>query len=153
MALIISLSILGLLLIIAEIILIPGIFVAGTLGLVSIGAACWLAFDGIGPEAGYITIAANAVLAVVCAVLSLRSKTWKKLSLHTEIDSRTDSRPEDKGISVGSQGVTITRLAPMGKVLFGDTTVECSARNGIIDPGQQVEVILIDDNKIFVKPL
>ena len=153
MALIISLSILGLLLIIAEIILIPGIFVAGTLGLVSIGAACWLAFDGRGPEAGYITIAANAVLAVVCAVLSLRSKTWKKLSLHTEIDSRTDSRPEDKGIAVGSQGVTITRLAPMGKVLFGETTVECSARNGIIDPGQQVEVILIDDNKIFVKPL
>ena len=153
MALIISLSILGLLLIIAEIILIPGIFVAGTLGLVSIGAACWLAFDGIGPEAGYITIAANAVLAVVCAVLSLRSKTWKKLSLHTEIDSRTDSRPEDKGIAVGSQGVTITRLAPMGKVLFGETTVECSARNGIVDPGQQVEVILIDDNKIFVKPL
>ena len=153
MALIISLSILGLLLIIAEIILIPGIFVAGTLGLVSIGAACWLAFDSIGPEAGYITIAANAVLAVVCAVLSLRSKTWKKLSLHTEIDSRTDSRPEDKGIAVGSQGVTITRLAPMGKVLFGETTVECSARNGIIDPGQQVEVILIDDNKIFVKPL
>lgn len=150
MALIISLSILGLLLIIAEIILIPGIFVAGTLGLVSIGAACWLAFDGIGPDAGYITIAANAVLAVVCAVLSLRSKTWKKLSLHTEIDSRTDSRPEDKGISVGSQGVTITRLAPMGKVLFGDTTVECSARNGIIDPGQQVEVILIDDNKIWL---
>lgn len=153
MALIISLSILGLLLIIAEIILIPGIFVAGTLGLVSIGAACWLAFDGIGPDAGYITIAANAVLAVVCAVLSLRSKTWKKLSLHTEIDSRTDSRPEDKGIAVGSQGVTITRLAPMGKVLFGETTVECSARNGIVDPGQQVKVILIDDNKIFVKPL
>lgn len=153
MALIISLSILGLLLIIAEIILIPGIFVAGTLGLVSIGAACWLAFDGIGPDAGYITIAANAVLAVVCAVLSLRSKTWKRLSLHTEIDSRTDTRPEDKGIAVGSQGTTITRLAPMGKVLFGDTTVECSARNGIIDPGQQVEAILIDDNKIFVKPL
>ena len=153
MALIISLSILGLLLIIAEIILIPGIFVAGTLGLVSIGAACWLAFDGIGPDAGYITIASNAVLAVVCAVLSLRSKTWKRLSLHTEIDSRTDTRPEDKGIAVGSQGTTITRLAPMGKVLFGDTTVECSARNGIIDPGQQVEVILIDDNKIFVKPL
>lgn len=153
MALIISLSILGLLLIIAEIILIPGIFVAGTLGLVSIGAACWLAFDGFGPDVGYITIAANAVLAVVCAVLSLRSKTWKKLSLHTEIDSRTDTRPEDKGIAVGSQGTTITRLAPMGKVLFGDTTVECSARNGIIDPGQQVEVILIDDNKIFVKPL
>lgn len=153
MALIISLSIIGLLLIIAEIILIPGIFVAGTLGLVSIAAACWFAFSGYGPQAGYITIAANAVLAIVCTVLSLRSKTWNKLSLHTEIDSHTDSKPEDKGIAAGSRGVTITRLAPMGKVLFGDITVECSARNGIIDPGQNVEVLLTEDNKIFVKPV
>lgn len=153
MALIISLSVIGILLIIAEIILIPGIFIAGSLGLISIGAACWLAFDGYGPDAGYITVAANAILAVVCAVLSLRSKTWKKLSLHTEIDSRTDSRPEDKGITVGTKGVTITRLAPMGKAVFGDTAVECSVRNGIIDSGKEVEVILIDDNKIFVKSL
>ena len=134
MALIISLSVLGLLLIIAEIVLIPGIFV-------------------VGPEAGYITIAADALLTVVCTVLTLRSKTWKKLSLHTEIDSRADTKPEDKGITVGVHGTTITRLAPMGKVLFDGTAVECSARNGIIDPGQEVEVILIDDNKIFVKPL
>lgn len=152
MALIISLSFLGILLIIAEIVLIPGIFVAGTLGLVSMAGACWLAFDDFGATAGYITIAANALTAIVCTVLSLRSKTWKKLSLHTEIDSRTDSTPESKGIGTGMEGVTITRLAPMGKVLFGDTAVECSARNGIIDPGRKVEVILIDDNKIFVKP-
>lgn len=153
MALIISLSVLGLLLIIAEIVLIPGIFVAGTLGLASMAGACWLAFDNFGPEAGCITIAADALLTVVCTVLTLRSKTWKKLSLHTEIDSRADTNPEDKGITVGMHGTTITRLAPMGKVLFDGTAVECSARNGIIDPGQEVEVILIDDNKIFVKPL
>ncbi len=151
MALIISLSILGILLIIAEIVLIPGIFVAGTLGLVSMAGACWLAFENFGPDAGYITIAANALLAVACTVLSLRSRTWKKLSLHTEIDSRADTSPESKGIEVGREGVTVTRLAPMGKVLFGDTTVECSVRNGIIDSGKNVEVILIEDNKIFVK--
>ena len=53
---------------------------------------------------------------------------------------------------MGSDGKTITRLAPMGKVLFGDVAVECTARNGLIDPGQDVTVILIDDNKIYVKP-
>ena len=134
MALIISLTIIGILLIIAEIVLIPGIFVAGTLGLLAMAGSCCI------------------LLAVTSTVLTLRSKTWKKLSLHTEIDSRTDSAPEDKGIAVGSEGKTITRLAPMGKVLFGDITVECTARNGLIDPGQEVTVILIDDNKIYVKP-
>ena len=140
MALIISLTIIGILLIIAEIVLIPGIFVAGTLGLLAMAGSCWLAFDQYGQTAGLITIAVNILLAVTSTVLTLRSKTWKKLSLHTEIDSRTDSAPEDKGIAVGSEGKTITRLAPMGKVLF------------LIDPGQEVTVILIDDNKIYVKP-
>lgn len=152
MALIISLIIIGILLIIAEIVLIPGIFVAGTLGLLAMAGSCWLAFDGYGQTTGFVILAVNIILAVVCTVLTLRSRTWKKLSLHTEIDSRTDSAPEDKGIAVGSEGKTITRLAPMGKVLFGDITVECTARNGLIDPGQEVTVILIDDNKIYVKP-
>ena len=149
MALIISLILIGILLIIAEIVLIPGIFVAGTLGLLAMAGSCWLAFDGYGQTTGFIILAVNIILAVVCTVLTLRSRTWKKLSLHTEIDSRTDSAPEDKGIAVGSEGKTITRLAP--KVLFGDITVECTARNGLIDPGQEVTVILIDDNKIYVK--
>ncbi len=152
MALIISLTIIGILLIIAEIVLIPGIFVAGTLGLLAMAGSCWLAFDQFGQTAGLITITVNILLAVISTVLTLRSRTWKKLSLHTEIDSRTDSKPEDKGIAVGSDGKTITRLAPMGKVLFGDVAVECTARNGLIDPGQDVTVILIDDNKIYVKP-
>lgn len=153
MALIISLAVLGILLIIAEIILIPGIFIAGTLGLLSMAASCYFAFDYYGQTAGIITVAANVLLAVVCTVLSLRSKTWKKLSLQTEIDSRADSTPEDKGLTVGMEGMTITRLNPMGKVMFGNTTTECTARNGIIDPGKKVTVILIEDNKIYVKPI
>lgn len=153
MALIISLAVLGILLIIAEIILIPGVFIAGTLGLLSMAASCYFAFDCYGQTAGIITVAANVLLAVVCTVLSLRSKTWKKLSLQTEIDSKADLTPEDKGLTVGMEGTTITRLNPMGKVLFGNTATECTARNGIIDPGQKVTVILIEDNKIYVKPI
>ncbi|HIZ88219.1 MAG TPA: serine protease [Candidatus Coprenecus pullistercoris] len=153
MALIISLSIIGLLLVVAEIILIPGIFVTGVLGLVSMAASCWLAFDGYGSTVGTVTVASDVVLTVAAVTLSLRSKTWNKVSLHTEIDSRADSSPEEKGIAVGSEGVTVTRLNPMGKVLFGDTAVECAARGGIVDPGQKVAVVLIEDNKIYVKPI
>lgn len=153
MALIISLAILGILLIVAEIILIPGIFIAGTLGLLSMAASCYFTFDSYGQTAGIIAVAANVLLAIACTVLSLRSRTWKKLSLQTEIDSRTDTAPGDKGIREGMEGTSITRLNPMGKVLFGNTAAECTARNGIIDPGRKVSVILIEDNKIYVKPI
>lgn len=151
MALIISLIIIGLLLIIAEIVLIPGIFIAGSLGLLAMAGSCWLAFDQYGQTVGLVIVAVNIVLAVSCTVLTLRSKTWKKLSLHTEIDSKAGDTPEAMGITEGSTGQTITRLNPMGKVLFGDTTVECTARNGLIDPGEEVTVVLVEDNKIYVK--
>lgn len=152
MALIISLTIIGILLIIAEILLIPGIFVTGLLGLLALAASCWFAFDDYGQTAGFITLAANVILAIASTVLCLRSKTWNKLSLQTEIDSRADTAPADKGIKEGMEGVTVTRLNPMGKVLFGDITAECTARNGIIDSRQEVVVTLIEDNRIYVKP-
>lgn len=151
MALIISLSVIGLILIIVEIILIPGIFITGLLGLAAMIASCYLSFASFGQTAGIIVSSANIILGVGCIVLSLRSKTWRKLSLETEIDSKTDSSPIDKGIEVGSTGKTITRLNPMGKAMFGDLTAEVTARNGIIDPNCIIEVVLIEDNKIYVK--
>lgn len=150
MALIISLSIIGLILIIVEIILIPGIFITGLLGLASIIASCYLSFNVYGQTAGIIVSSANIILGVTCILLSLRAKTWKRLSLETEIDSKTDSAPEEKGISTGSVGRTITRLNPVGKAVFGSVTAEVTARNGIIDQNKTIEVILIEDNKIYV---
>jgi membrane-bound ClpP family serine protease len=151
MALIITLIVVGLLLIVAEIVLIPGIFVTGILGVASLVYSCIYAFEVFGQTGGIITIAVNIVLAVFFVVLVLCSKTWKKLTLHTNIDSHTDSKPEEKGIHVGQKGVTITRLCPMGKIKIGDQFLEATGTEGIIDPGKEIEISLIDDNKIYVK--
>ena len=151
MGLIITLMILGILLIIAEIILIPGVFVTGLIGLGALAGSCYIGWTEYGQVGGIITIIANIVLAALFVTLTLRSKTWKKLSLSTEIDSRSDSTPEEKGIYVGMEGLTLTRLAPMGKVLLGKEGVEATAMDGIIDPQRSVVVTLIDENKIYVK--
>ncbi len=148
---IILLALLGFMLIIAEILLIPGIFITGVLGIAALVASCFLGFEIYGMTGGYIVIAVNTIIAAICVVYSLRSKTWKRFSLNTEIDSKADALPKEKGINVGSTGITITRLNPMGNVLFGENTVEATALGGIIDSQQEVEVIRIEDNKIFVK--
>ena len=44
MGLIITLILVGIVLMIAEILLIPGVGVAGILGLLSLGGSCWYAF-------------------------------------------------------------------------------------------------------------
>lgn len=149
--LIITLIIAGLLLLAAELVLIPGFGLAGILGISSLVASCWVAFAQVGTTAGIITLAANILLAIISTVLVLRSKTWKKLSLGTNIDAKVDNTPKEKGISVGDQGTTATRLAPGGKVLIGNEMAEAFSRDTIIEPGAAITVCEIDGNRIFVK--
>ncbi|MBR2127738.1 MAG: hypothetical protein IJ940_02585 [Bacteroidales bacterium] len=151
MGFIITLILVGLVLIFAEIILIPGVGVAGILGLLSMGGSCFYAFNQMGNTAGAIVTGVNALLIVALTIWVLRAKTWKRLSLETNIDSKAVS--SDGVISVGERGKTVTRLAPMGMVLFDKDSVEVKALEGMIDPGVEVEVVMIEDKKVYVRPV
>lgn len=151
MGFIITLILVGLALIFAEVLLIPGIGVAGILGLLSMGGSCYYAFTQMGSTAGAVVTAVNALLIVALTVWVLRAKTWKRLTLNTNIDSKAVSA--DGVISVGERGKTVTRLAPMGMVRFDGDSVEVKALEGMVDPGVEVEVVIIEDNKVYVKPV
>lgn len=151
MGFIIVLILVGLVLIFAEILLIPGVGIAGVLGLLSMGGSCFYAFHELGTTTGIIVTAVNAVLIVGLTIWVLRAKTWKKFTLDTNIDSKAFSL-EGAKIAIGDRGKTITRLAPMGTVRFGEDTYEAKALEGMIDPGTEVEIVLIEDNKIYVEP-
>lgn len=148
MGLVVTLIIIGLLLIFAEILLIPGVGVAGILGVIALGGSCVYAFVEISSTSGLIVTAANATLLVFLTIYVLRAKTWKKISLETNIDAKAAS---DIVVTVGDEGKTLTRLAPMGQVLIGGESVEAKALEGMIDPNVDVVVIMVEDNKIYVK--
>ena len=148
MGLVISLIIIGLLLMFAEILIIPGVGIAGILGVAAMAGSCVYAFLEIGQTAGVIVTAVNAVLLVVITIWVLRAKTWERLALATNIDSKAIV-PEAE-VAPGTVGVTVTRLAPMGTARFGDLRMEVTAREGIIDPGVEVEVVEVDGIKVYV---
>ena len=150
MGLIITLILVGIVLMIAEILLIPGVGVAGILGLLSMGGSCWYAFYEYGNLTGGIVSGVTAVVLVVFAVVVLRAKTWKRMTLNTTIESKVNQLTVE--LSVSDKGCTITRLAPMGSVRFGDEIVEVKALEGMIDPNVEVEICMIEDGKIYVVP-
>jgi membrane-bound ClpP family serine protease len=152
MGFIITLILVGLVLMFAEILLIPGVGVAGVLGLLSLGGSCFYAFHEFGNTVGAVVTAVNAFLLVILTIWVLRAKTWKKMALETSIDSKAVSS-ESAVLSVGDKGKTLTRLAPMGSARFGNFVVEVKALEGMLDPNVEVTVVLIEDNKIYVKPL
>ena len=148
MGLVISLIIIGLLLVFAEILIIPGVGVAGILGIAAMAGSCVYAFMEMGQTTGIIVTALNAVLLVLITIWVLRAKTWQRLALQTNIDSKAILPETD--VVPGAIGVTVTRLAPMGTARFGDLRLEVTAREGIIDPGVEVEVVEVDGIKVYV---
>lgn len=150
MGFIITLILVGLVLLFVEILLVPGVGVAGILGLLCMGGSCFYAFYDSGTTAGLIVTIVNAVLIVGLTVYVLRAKTWKRMSLETNIDAKAI---EDAVLSLGDRGRTLTRLAPMGSARFGNYVIEVKSLEGMLDPETDVEVVLIEDNRIYVKPL
>lgn len=149
MGVIISLIIIGLVLMFAEIMIIPGFGVAGILGILAMGGSSYYAFHEFGQTCGFIVLGVNLVLVILLLVWALRANTWKKLTLDTNISSKVNV-PE-VSVAVGDRGVAATRLAPMGNARFGDHTVEVTAMEGMISSGVPVEVVMIEDQKIYVK--
>lgn len=151
MGLVITLIIVGLLLLFTEILLVPGVGFAGILGLLSLTGSCVYAFTQMGNTEGTIVFAINMALIIALSIYVLRAKTWKRLSLDTNIDSKAVD-PE-QGLAVGDRGVTSSRLAPMGTVRFQNGNLEVKALEGMIDSNVEVEVVLIEDGKTYVKPV
>lgn len=149
MGLVIFLILLGIIFLLAEILLIPGVGIAGILGILSICGSSYYAFAYLSPWTGTIVTFINVVLLSILIFFALRSKTWKKFELKTVIENTA----EEKKVEVGDKGVTVTRLGPMGTARFNDRSCEVTALEGMIAPGVTVEVAHIEKNKIYVTPV
>lgn len=150
MEIIISLVILGILLLIAELLLVPGVGIAGITGFVSLAASCCYAFVKLGPDAGWITVAVVLVLIVIFTIVALRAKTWKRFELKTEIEEKTNTAVNS--IKVGDTGKARTRLAPMGTAVIAGLNVEVKTEdNSLVSPGEELVVVAIEDNRILVR--
>ena len=151
MALIITLIVVGFILLLTELLVIPGFGITGILGILSLVGGIVLAYTSHNAVTGHITLAVTVALSAVFLYYALQPKTWNRLTLKENIDAQVDSSAESKGITVGMQGIALTRLAPMGKTRINEIEVEATAREGIINAQQKVEVVKIEGVKVIVK--
>jgi len=150
--LIVGMIVLGILLLMVEFLIIPGITVAGIGGMILIGGSIYMAYKYHGPFMGNIILISTLLLIIVSMYFALRSKTWKKVMLKTEIDSKTSESLDDK-LKAGDRGKAITRLAPMGNAMFGDLITEVKTMGEFVDPNSEVEIVKVHNKEVIVKPL
>jgi membrane-bound ClpP family serine protease len=145
-----SLLIIGLILLLAEILFIPGTTIVGAFGLlVSIAGITYTFISYDAPTAWLITGIA-AVLNIGVIIYGFNSGVWNKFSLKNAIQGGTfDGRTD--GFQVGMPGKTLSDLKPFGKGIFGEQIVEIKSEGGFIGVDSDITIIKIENNKIIVK--
>ena len=146
-----SLLIAGIILLLLEVFLFPGISLAGIGATVCLVYANVRAFNELGTWPGVITLAISIISSILVFVWFMRSKSLDRLALKKDIDSSV-KQPESATIQVGDTGIALTRLAQIGNARFGDRIVEVRTTGDFIDAKTPIIAERITDGIILVSP-
>lgn len=148
---ILAIILLGVLLMLIEIFLLPGISIAGIAGAIFLIGGIIYAYIFQGSVVGNITLAGTAVLLGGSFFWLLKSKSLRKISLETNIEGKVDTSYLQK-IAVGDLGVALSRLNPIGQVLIKEVEVEGKSFDGeFIDEDSEIEVVKVETYNVLVK--
>lgn len=168
----IGLLIIGLLLLAAEIFVLPGFGIAGVAGMACILAGIIMSFtlDGFtipqyewdfarladAGKALSIAVIAFAVFAAVMWQLLPRTPLRSFMVLGDSQDAAAgyvvQDEVEEAGL-IGQRGVAISMLRPAGRVRIGEKTYHVVSRAEFLGPGTAVIVTQVEGNRLVVEPV
>ncbi len=141
----------GLVLIAVEVFIIPGFGVAGTLGIVSVGAGVVLSMLGRFPTLTDMGFAFSAVVAamIITAVFAyafLRHLRWSRrlggLFLRQATAKEAGYISGDvRSDLVGQHGTAATTLRPAGVGMFGDERIDVVTEGPWIEAGRSIQIL------------
>lgn len=148
---VISVIVLGILFMLIEIFLLPGISIAGIAGAIFLVGGIVYSYMFLGSTAGNITLAASAVALGATFFGLLKSKSLERISLNTNIEDKVDNSYLLK-IAIGDTGIAISRLNPIGKILVNDVEAEGKSFDGeFIEEDTEIVVIKVETYNVLVR--
>lgn len=146
------LIVIGLVLIIVELIFVPGTTLVGILGFIFAGVGIYLSFVYYGVVIGSSVLAAFLIISGITLYISLKGNVWKRFALKSSNNSRVNDEHKNN-LMVGDIGVAISSLRPIGKAEFQDIVYEVRSNGRYVDSGEEVKIIKVESNRIIVEPL
>ncbi|MDR3246744.1 MAG: NfeD family protein [Prevotellaceae bacterium] len=136
-------------LLLLETFLLPGITIAGIGGILFAVGGIAYAYS-LSPDAGHITLGGAVIVFGGIFFRLLRAKSFQRIALKANVDSTLMST-RDMGLRIGDRGVTVSRLAPVGKARFDQVTVEAKALENFIDEQTPVVITHINGYQVVVE--
>jgi membrane-bound ClpP family serine protease len=149
LGLIIFFIVIGLVFLLVEILVTPGV-VLGIIGLGFISFGVFQAYQMYGNTTGNIVLFSVGVFTVGVVLLALKSGVWTRMASTGTIEGKAKENAIDL-VDVGDLGKALSAMRPLGTGLINGKKVEVSSEGEAIEAGSQIEVIRINQNKIFIK--
>lgn len=149
MLIIAFLIVIGIVLLILEILILPGL-IAGIIGSIMILTGIILSYKTYGDFYGNLVLAGTTALTGTSIWYAFKSKAWERFSLK-EVSDSTVTRVDKLNIKTGDAGVSLSVIRPAGTALFDTKKIEVHSRGEIIDSNKIIEVIEVLPNKLIVK--
>lgn len=141
----------GLLLIVLELIFVPGTTVVGIVGLICLAVGVYLSFQFFGVRIGWTVLVGSSVTGFGILTYTLRSRAWERFTLKRSIDSKVNEE-FPLNLQVGEVGEAISALRPMGNADFNSRIVEVRSHGNYVKTGRKVQIVKIDNNIVLVEP-
>ncbi|MGL1901377.1 MAG: ATP-dependent Clp protease proteolytic subunit [Fibrobacterales bacterium] len=162
---------LGIILVLVEIILVPGTLISASLGVICFIIAFGLSLKGGDISTPDITLdridlfldnVSDILLLAIASLIVpiiiskyLLPRMPRNLGImidETLVDSHTKTIQESNySVSIGDSGITKSDLRPTGKALFDGKQIEVLGQSGYIEKGSTVIIISIEGQKVIVK--
>lgn len=149
---VLSLILIGIILIVVEVIFIPGTTVVGILGSLFTIVGIAVGYSTFGsPIGSYILIATLFAIGVVFFI-AFKTGAWSSFALKDAMVGKVneDYKPN---LQIEQRGVALSSLRPIGKAEFDDRTYEVRTIGNYVDAGHPLKIIKLEGNNIFVEPI
>jgi membrane-bound serine protease (ClpP class) len=142
---------LGTLLLVIEVVLIPGVGLVGLMGGGLMTYGMYIAWANYGPVWGITSVVGGGLAAGLTIFGFLRSPLSRRLVLQNQQSGEPSDLPQRARELVGQRGMAETDLRPSGIARLGTERLDVVASEGeYIDKGTAVEVVRIAQNSVIV---
>jgi len=149
-----AMILLGVLLIVAEVYLIPGFNVIGILGALIMLAAVTMAFLESGVIGGITAMAGASLTTSGTLWWMWKSGAWDRFVLSSSLKTDEHLRAHEgarRAQYLGTSGIAVTPLRPTGFAEIEGERLEVATEGSFIPAGSRVKIVSMDGRNYFVR--
>jgi len=150
---VLTLLVTGFLLLLIEVLVIPGFGLPGIVGLGFLFGGAATAYTQLSPAAGICTALGSAAIIALGLRLIPRTQLWRRLRLDST-ERRQDgysSAPAELAALVGRTGRALTSLRPSGAALIDGHRVDVVTEGLFVAEQTEITVVRVDGGRVVVR--